>query len=187
MKRLATLIVSILMLITPWNIQGQNTNNLPSTAQTESFFSSRGLYRTPGEKRWRRATISIEPDKIEVHHKGKELVASFESAEVAFEMKGFNLSKPAAIVSGVGNGILAAQLIYIATQDDLKVDIKKAAIFLGVVNGISLAIGLSKTKHPYAQINDGMRSIEIRARKKHASRFESALATFKAHLTRDHP
>ena len=119
MKRLAAIIVTILMLITPWKTQGQNTNNSPSIVQTTSFLSSRGLYRATGEKRWRRATINIEPDKIEVHNKGQELVARFESAEVNFEMKGFNLSKPAGWVSSIGNGILAGQLIYIATQDDL--------------------------------------------------------------------
>lgn len=198
MKRLATLIVSILMLITPWKIQGQNT------ARKEIFSDSRTLYRTTGSKKWRPAAIHIEPDKIEVYRrrgaKGRklELIANFESGKVESEQRKFYRSNAAALTSAIGGGIISGLIIVAITQEGTVItgkdgvsrrvegiNVKNVLLMYGAVAGIATAIGLTKSKRPYAQITSGMRSVELQVHKREGLRFESALQTFRANSNRD--
>ena len=200
MKNLS--ITLLLMLILPNSIQGQNTSNNSPTIET--FSDSRTLYRTAGSKKWRRATIQIEPNKIIVYrrrgvNKRKlELAASFESGKVESKLRKFHRTNAAIMTNAIGSGIISSLILLVITQEGTiitgsdgtsrrveGVSIKKAAIWYGAIGGLATTIGLTKSKRPYAQITDGMRNIELQVHKREGLRFEAALETFRANSNRN--
>lgn len=196
MKRLATFITLILVL----------TLTNPPQGQAETFNTKKTMFRNAGGK-WRMAFINIEPNKIEVHRVGtklkkKEVVASFESAQIESEIKGFRRTSAAAALVGAGIGTVVPlmflkeetrnstlipasagygqPIVLTASKSERMLSAKEAGIVIAATSGLAVAIGVSKAKRPYAKVTNGIQSIELRVHKRNTSRFISALEDFKA-------
>ena len=202
MKQLATLLLTCMMFALTGSIQGQ----------AETFNTKKTMYRVSNGK-WRPGLIDIKPNKIEVHKVGtrlrkKELIASFESARVKPEMKKFYRTNEAWMTGITGIGAIGTLMVYKREETwsthvpsptgygpririggsytERILDNKKGLIAIGAVAGIVVAIGLSKSEKPYAEITNDLQNIELQVHKRNTSRFMSALETFKANSNHAH-
>ena len=144
------------------------TTGAPLRADTWSG-DKKASYRQSGTKKWSKARIVASEGVVEVFSvpQGK-LVARFDKGNVLVKkggkVAGSNVEKKTrwGLIGG-GVGLMIGG-IYVA-NDTLSVARRLGGVIMGLSGALTLLGGLIRKKHPYLEISDGLKKIEIRVKK----------------------
>lgn len=146
------------------------TLGAPLRAETWSD-NNKTSYRQSGTKKWSKARIVASAGVVEVFSvpQGK-LVARFDKGNVLVKkggkVAGSNVEEKTrwGLIGG-GVGLMIGG-IYVA-NDTLSVARRFGGVVMGLSGALTFLAGLIKKQHPYLEISDGLKKIEIRVKKSH--------------------